>query len=210
MVNDELKLSIVIARCEKPLVAPTGGGCILTQGLPPDITIAVRMDSTQTGGCSTTTSSRQSTLWAAELRLTEENGLSIDAYRFDDLDDLLRPVGANAFRGGGVMDEPDHSIELIPIDQITLLNPRARSRRNHREIIDNIETVGLKRPITVSRRQVRTLRATTLCAERAASRPSGRSVRPEIPAIVLEPPKRTVSSGASLKTLRADTTDRSI
>lgn len=51
------------------------------------------------------------------------------------------------------MDEPEILIELIPIDQITLLNPRARNRKTHRDIIDSVESVGLKRPITVSRRK---------------------------------------------------------
>jgi ParB family chromosome partitioning protein len=51
------------------------------------------------------------------------------------------------------MDELEILIELIPIDQITLLNPRARNRKTHRDIIDSVESVGLKRPITVSRRK---------------------------------------------------------
>jgi ParB family chromosome partitioning protein len=43
-------------------------------------------------------------------------------------------------------------VEFVPIDRVTVLNPRVRSRRNFEEIIDNIARVGLKRPITVSRR----------------------------------------------------------
>lgn len=43
-------------------------------------------------------------------------------------------------------------LEMIPIDKIVVLNPRSRNRRQHREIVDNIDTIGLKRPITVSRR----------------------------------------------------------
>lgn len=43
-------------------------------------------------------------------------------------------------------------IEMIPISRITILNPRARNKRQHREIVNNIEAIGLKRPITVSRR----------------------------------------------------------
>ena len=42
-------------------------------------------------------------------------------------------------------------VEMIPISRITVLNPRARNKRQHREIVNNIEAVGLKRPITVSR-----------------------------------------------------------
>lgn len=44
-------------------------------------------------------------------------------------------------------------IELIPINQIQVLNPRVRNRRQYREIVANIEKIGLKRPITVSRRE---------------------------------------------------------
>lgn len=44
-------------------------------------------------------------------------------------------------------------IEMIPISRITVLNPRSRNKRQHREIVNNIEAIGLKRPITVSRRQ---------------------------------------------------------
>jgi ParB family chromosome partitioning protein len=44
----------------------------------------------------------------------------------------------------------DQKIEMIPIAQINVLNPRSRKKRLHREIIDNIKTIGLKRPITVS------------------------------------------------------------
>lgn len=43
-------------------------------------------------------------------------------------------------------------IEMIPISRITVLNPRARNKRQHRDIVNNIEAIGLKRPITVSRR----------------------------------------------------------
>lgn len=45
-----------------------------------------------------------------------------------------------------------NQIEMIPMSRITVLNPRARNKRQHREIVNNIETIGLKRPITVSRR----------------------------------------------------------
>lgn len=44
-------------------------------------------------------------------------------------------------------------IEMIPIELITTINPRARNKRQHREIVDNIGTIGLKRPVTVSRRR---------------------------------------------------------
>ncbi|WP_227340472.1 plasmid partitioning protein RepB C-terminal domain-containing protein [Sphingopyxis sp. P8] len=47
---------------------------------------------------------------------------------------------------------PAQRVELIPIDRITVLNPRERNQRNFKEIVDNIAKVGLKKPITVTRR----------------------------------------------------------
>ncbi|MBT2748274.1 MULTISPECIES: plasmid partitioning protein RepB C-terminal domain-containing protein [unclassified Lysobacter] len=44
-------------------------------------------------------------------------------------------------------------VQMIPIHQIHVLNPRSRNRRQHKAIIDNIALVGLKRPITVSRKR---------------------------------------------------------
>jgi ParB family chromosome partitioning protein len=49
-------------------------------------------------------------------------------------------------------DPHPQTIEMVPISRITVLNPRARNKRQHREIVNNIEAIGLKRPITVSRR----------------------------------------------------------
>ncbi|WP_426218460.1 plasmid partitioning protein RepB C-terminal domain-containing protein [Methylobacterium sp. NFXW15] len=42
-------------------------------------------------------------------------------------------------------------VDMIPVDRITVLNPRAREKRKFREIVENISAVGLKRPITVTR-----------------------------------------------------------
>lgn len=47
--------------------------------------------------------------------------------------------------------ERTQHIEMIPISRITVINPRSRNKRQHREIVNNIEAIGLKRPITVSR-----------------------------------------------------------
>lgn len=43
-------------------------------------------------------------------------------------------------------------VSLIPTERIRVLNPRTRNRRNFQEIVENIALVGLKRPITVSKR----------------------------------------------------------
>lgn len=43
-------------------------------------------------------------------------------------------------------------VTLIPTDMIRILNPRVRNRRTFEEMIESIARIGLKRPITVTRR----------------------------------------------------------
>ncbi|MCE8527886.1 ParB N-terminal domain-containing protein [Ruegeria pomeroyi] len=50
-------------------------------------------------------------------------------------------------------DPHPQTAELIPMDRITVVNPRVRNRKAFREIVDNIAELGLKRPITVAARQ---------------------------------------------------------
>jgi ParB family transcriptional regulator, chromosome partitioning protein len=51
------------------------------------------------------------------------------------------------------MDSSDaDTIELIPIERITVINPRVRNKKIFKEIVENIAELGLKRPITVTRR----------------------------------------------------------
>lgn len=88
IVNGELKLSVVIARCRE-----TPGGAYrwrlhFDTGLKPDITIAVRMESSNQRALDYYFFPSID-LVGGKLRLTEENGLSIDAYRFEDLADLF-------------------------------------------------------------------------------------------------------------------------
>jgi ParB family chromosome partitioning protein len=47
---------------------------------------------------------------------------------------------------------PAQRIEWIPLDRITVVNPRIRSKHSFKEIVENIAQIGLKRPITVTRR----------------------------------------------------------
>ncbi|MBX9845201.1 MAG: ParB N-terminal domain-containing protein [Xanthobacteraceae bacterium] len=44
------------------------------------------------------------------------------------------------------------AIEMIPIDRVTVINPRVRNKKIFAEIVSNISEIGLKRPITVTRR----------------------------------------------------------
>jgi len=72
----------------------------LDEGLRPDITIAVRLDDTNTSIRDYYLLPALDMTWG-KLRLAEENGIYLDAYRFDDLDyfyDLAKrkPVEAAA------------------------------------------------------------------------------------------------------------------
>lgn len=50
-------------------------------------------------------------------------------------------------------DDQHREVELVPIDSISVVNPRARNRKVFKEIVDNIAALGLKKPITVTRRE---------------------------------------------------------
>jgi ParB family chromosome partitioning protein len=79
-----------------------------------------------------------------------------------------------------------NQIEMIPISRITVLNSRARNKRQHREIVNNIEAIGLKRPITVARHDgPGGVRYDLVCGEGRleAFQMLGQS---EIPAVVIE------------------------
>ena len=54
------------------------------------------------------------------------------------------------------MSEDEPEIRSIPVDLITILNPRARNKRIFQELVDSIAHLGLKKPITVSKRPGRT------------------------------------------------------
>lgn len=45
------------------------------------------------------------------------------------------------------------TVQLVPINQIRVINARSRNKAKFREIVENIATVGLKKPITISRRE---------------------------------------------------------
>ena len=45
------------------------------------------------------------------------------------------------------------AVEMVPIDRITVINPRVRNKKIFKQITSNIAELGLKRPITVTRRE---------------------------------------------------------
>lgn len=50
------------------------------------------------------------------------------------------------------MSDPTLEIRMVPVDLITILNPRVRNKRIFQELVDSIAHLGLKKPITVSQR----------------------------------------------------------
>jgi hypothetical protein len=85
LVNDEFTISIVLARCQITAAGALRWHIRFDAGLVPDITIAVRMDeANRTPRDYYLLPSIDMTV--GRLRLAEQNGLSLDAYRFETLD----------------------------------------------------------------------------------------------------------------------------
>jgi len=87
-VNDEFTTSIVVVRCRT-----TPAGSLRCQirfdvGLWPDITVAVRMDEPNKNALDYYLLPRID-MTAPRLRLAEDNGISLDAYRFETLEALF-------------------------------------------------------------------------------------------------------------------------
>jgi ParB family chromosome partitioning protein len=78
------------------------------------------------------------------------------------------------------------AIEMIPVERITVINPRVRNKKIFKEIISNIAEIGLKKPITVTRRdEIDGVRYDLVCGQGRleAYQVLGQS---EIPALVVE------------------------
>src|ERR1017187_7348740 len=50
------------------------------------------------------------------------------------------------------MNEKAPDVQMIPIEQINVLNPRSRNKLMFQGIVSNISNIGLKKPITVAPR----------------------------------------------------------
>lgn len=87
-VNDEFTLSIVIARCHETAAGAYRWRLHFDTVLAPDITVAVRMGPGNERALDYYLFPRID-LTEGRLRLAEENGFSIDAYRFDELRELF-------------------------------------------------------------------------------------------------------------------------
>jgi hypothetical protein len=93
-VNGDFSVSIVIARCRRTPIGSYRWHLRFDTGLLPDITVAIRMDANNRAPLDFYLLPRID-IAQTKLRLAEENGLTLDAYRFDALDllyELARPV----------------------------------------------------------------------------------------------------------------------
>jgi hypothetical protein len=84
-INDEFNASIVILRCFRTPSGSLRWKLRLDTALKPDLTVAVRMDENNDVPRDYYLLPRLD-MRTAILRLSEHNGLSLDAYRFDTLD----------------------------------------------------------------------------------------------------------------------------
>lgn len=87
-INQDFSASVIIARCTQTNAGAYRWNIRLDTGLLPDITVVVRMDQTNDSPLDYyLLPTADMTL--PKLRLSENNGLSLDAYRFDDLAHLF-------------------------------------------------------------------------------------------------------------------------
>lgn len=93
-VNGEFSLSVVIARCRHTPAGAYRWRIRLDTSLGPDVTVAVRMKDGNRAPLDYYLLPRID-IEQPKLRLAEDNGLALDAYRFDALDffyELARPI----------------------------------------------------------------------------------------------------------------------
>jgi DNA invertase Pin-like site-specific DNA recombinase len=84
-INGEFTASLVLARCQQTKTGLLRWKIRLDTGLMPDLTVAIRMDSANREPLDYYLLP-QLDMASSRLRLAEENGIMLDAYRFDSLD----------------------------------------------------------------------------------------------------------------------------
>ncbi len=97
VVNDEFRLSVVIARCRKTPSGSLRWRLRFDTGLKPDITLAIRMDFNNNRAFDFYLFP-EIDVASARVHLAEENGLSLDAYRFENLDVLYKLAARSRIR----------------------------------------------------------------------------------------------------------------
>lgn len=88
VVNEEVKVSIVISRCHQTKAGRNRWKVRLDTGLEPDITIVVRMDPANEHPLDYYILPAID-IEDPKLRLADNNGLALDCYRFDELEDFF-------------------------------------------------------------------------------------------------------------------------
>jgi DNA invertase Pin-like site-specific DNA recombinase len=88
-INSEFAASLVVVRCLQTAAGSLRWKIRIDTALKPDLTIAVRMNAQNSQALDYYLLPRLD-MHEAVLRLCEYNGLSLDAYRFDDLEALYR------------------------------------------------------------------------------------------------------------------------
>ena len=85
------------------------------------------------------------------------------------------------------LQHKEHQFRMIPVDLIDVLNPRERNGQVFEEIVENIRNVGLKKPISVTKRTDKSgaLRYKLICGEGRLKAFKKLGER-EIPALVLD------------------------
>jgi ParB family transcriptional regulator, chromosome partitioning protein len=79
------------------------------------------------------------------------------------------------------------TIRMIPVDEVTVLNPRSRNKRVFNELVTSISRLGLKKPITVSQ-SPRTSGFVLVCGQGRLEAFISLGQK-EIPAIVIDAPE---------------------
>lgn len=85
VVNEELRVSVVIGRCQQTQAGAQRWKIHLDTGLNPDITIAIRMDANNEQPLDYYLLPAID-IENPKLRLARNNGVALDTYRFDDLE----------------------------------------------------------------------------------------------------------------------------
>ena len=91
-VNGEFTLSVVVVRCRQTAAGSLRWHIHLDTGLLPDLTLAVRMDALNKEPFDYYLLPRLD-MSLPRLRLAQNNGVSLDSYRFDTLDALYELTG---------------------------------------------------------------------------------------------------------------------
>jgi DNA invertase Pin-like site-specific DNA recombinase len=84
-VNGEIKVSVVICRCHQTAAGSNRWKIRLDSGLMPDITIAIRMDPSNTQPMDYYLLPALD-IESPKIRLADNNHIALDTYRFDDLE----------------------------------------------------------------------------------------------------------------------------